>query len=108
MATLLIFLLTFTFFMLYSTSNRADLQFDYPLQRWFHTHKKKTQRLGLLLLLLSFILYVKVWSVSGIFAWLIGLMTVGSLIVVLMPLRVLSFKKVMVLFLCSLLIELFV
>lgn len=108
MVTLLVFSVFLIFQMFYATSKRAELHFEHPLQKWFHENRNRTHQLGSGLLLVSLLLYIYVWNISGVFAWLLVLMCVGTLIVLLMPLRLLSFKGMILLFLIFFLIELFI
>ncbi len=62
---------------------------------------------GALLLLLSLAGSMLYWGVSsGIFAFLVVLTTVGSLVILLAPLRYLSYKLIALCFIASLIVEL--
>lgn len=107
MITILIFLVAYAFYMLYSTSKRAELTLTTKSQKYFHSHCKLTKYTACTLLILTLIICIYLWRVSGFFSWLAILMTMGCLIVLLFPMRLFSNNQIIVFFLGMLLIELY-
>ena len=69
-------------------------------------HKKTSTYVGLALIILSLGLSCFFWGLgSGTFTFLILLMTVASLVILLAPLRLLNYRFLGILFLCSILFE---
>ncbi|AZJ32405.1 hypothetical protein KUL156_55080 [Alteromonas sp. KUL156] len=96
------------FYFLYSTSNRADLTFYLPLQKWINENKIKGKYIGVVLLIIgltSAILYLGFGA--GIFSYLTLLMLVSSLVVLIEPLRFLKFSILVVMMILSLLLEVY-
>ncbi|GFD82683.1 hypothetical protein KUL118_55450 [Tenacibaculum sp. KUL118] len=96
------------FYFLYSTSNRADLTFYLPLQKWINENKIKGKYIGVVLLIIgltSAILYLGFGA--GIFLYIVLLMLVSSLVVLIEPLRFLKFSILVVMMILSLLLEVY-
>ena len=107
MITSLLFLEAYAFYILYSTSQRAELTLKDKCQKYFYTHQKVAQYMGSGLLLLLLISYITLWGVAGALAWLATLMAMGSLIVLLLPMRLFFTHYIIAIFLGMLLIELY-
>ncbi|MDN3663863.1 hypothetical protein ACFFU1_14835 [Algibacter miyuki] len=76
------------FYMLYSTSKRAELTFKYKFQHSINQNEKTAKYLALIFFTSSLFLSIITLGISsGIFSFLIVLMTVGSLVVLLAPLH---------------------
>lgn len=102
-ASLLVFI---SFYMFYYTSKRAVLSYDYGIEKWMNNNPKETKISGLVLLLCSYSLWLISKSLgSGTLFFFIQLMTIGSLIVILSPLKVLNSKIVAILFVLAGLLE---
>lgn len=107
MITPLLFLEAYAFYILYSTSQRAELTLKSKSQKYFYTHQKVAQYMGSGLLLLLLIGYIILWGVAGALAWLVTLMAMGCLIVLLLPMRLFFTNYIIAIFLGMLLIELY-
>ena len=108
MITLASFLTILGFFMFYSTSKRAALQFKIPLQQWANQHPKPAKCLFFTLTLIAYFICVAVlgWG-GGSFSFLVILMTAGSLIVLLSPLKFFNLFTLIPIGVVSLLIEIY-
>lgn len=107
MTTLLFFNVFFGFFLCYNTSKRAELNSNFVLVKIGQRLPHASKVIGMLLMAVALagsILYYGFGS--GIFAFFIILMTMGSMIVLLAPLRFVGYKMVSILFLISLTMEL--
>lgn len=102
-----IFLVAYAFYMLYSTSDRAELSLTTKSQRYFHSHRKPTKYIACTLLILTLASYVYLWGIAGALSWLTILMAMGCLIVILFPMRLFSSNQIIAFFLVMLLIELY-
>lgn len=104
-ASLFVFI---SFYMLYYTSKKAVLSYDYGFEKWMNNNPRPTKISGLVLLLLAYFLWLFTTALgSGTLLFFIQLMTIGSLIVILSPLKVINTKAVAVLFILSGLIEIY-
>lgn len=102
MITLIICLALVGFFILYSTSNRAELTLQYKLQTWVRAHNNLGTYFGVVLLVFSLILaIVYLGTGAGTFAFLIILMTTASLVVLIAPLRFIKLFTLIILILLS-------
>lgn len=107
MATLLFFNVFFGFFLCYNTSQKAELNRDFMLVKIGQGLPRTNKIIGTLLMLVALIGSILYYGTgAGIFAFLILLMTAGSMIVLIAPLRFVGYKAVSALFLISLILEL--
>ncbi|WP_420583376.1 hypothetical protein [Reichenbachiella sp.] len=96
MITLSVFLVFSGFFSLYIGSNRVEFSNDLPFVQWFRQQSINTRGTGIALFLMSLVLSVQTWGLgAGVLFFFIQLMTLGSLIVLLVPLKVLNYKFVL-------------
>jgi hypothetical protein len=92
--------------MLYQTSKKAVLQRDGYLGYWAGQHGKASQYIGVGLLVISFVAMGFLHGLgAGILTQFIVLMTVGSLIVCVSPLKVVDYRGLSIIFLGCLLLE---
>lgn len=102
-ASLIVFL---AFYTLYYTSKRAALTYDLGFEKWMKNNPKQTKITGLSLLLLAYVLWLFTQSLCcGTLMFFIQLMTIGSLIVLLSPLKKISNKAIIALFVIVALLE---
>jgi len=102
-ATLIVFL---AFYTLYYTSKRAVLSYDLGFEKWMQKNPKQTKITGLTLLLLAYSVWLFTQSLCcGTLMFFIQLMTIGSLIIILMPLKKVSSKVILLLFIVAALLE---
>ena len=88
MVSLSVTLALIGFYMLYSTSKRAKLILQYSFQKWITKNPKNGKFSGLVLLSISLMISVLSLGLgSGIFSFLVILMTMASLVVLISPLR---------------------
>lgn len=107
MNTLLVFITFIGFFLTYNTSKKAKLNRSFFLEKKAQDYPREAKIIGLGLMILVLIGSVFHWGVaSGIFAFFVILMTVGSMVVLIPPLRYLGYRLVGVLFVVSFIIEL--
>ena len=65
------------------------------IEKWMAGHRSVSQYSSLALLIISLGLSIWLWGLgSGIFTFFIILMTVASLVILLAPLRLLSYKSI--------------
>lgn len=97
MTTLSVTLSLIGFYMLYSGSKRAKLVLQYDFQKWLTENPKIGKFAGLVLLFISLITSVLSLGIgSGIFSFLVILMTMASLIVLISPLRFFNISALLV------------
>lgn len=102
-ASLIVFL---AFYTLYYTSKRATLSYDLGFEKWMKVNPKPTKFIGLGLLLLAYSLWLLTQSLCcGTLMFFIQLMTIGSLIIILTPLKKISRFAIIALFVIVALLE---
>ncbi|MFB9051611.1 hypothetical protein ACFFVB_00840 [Formosa undariae] len=96
------------FYMLYSTSKRAPLTLELGFQKKINENIKISKYSAGFLLLLSLILCViDLGTGAGVFSFLVVLMTVGSLIVLVAPLRFIKLSTLIIITILSFGIEIY-
>lgn len=104
-ASLFVFI---SFYMFYYTSKRAALTYSYGFEKWMNNNPKQTKITGLMLLLLAYSFWLFTSALgSGTLLFFIQLMTIGSLIIILTPLKVINSKAVAILFILTGIIEIY-
>ncbi|AWW32817.1 hypothetical protein DN752_23220 [Echinicola strongylocentroti] len=107
MITLAAFIVFLGFYLLYNTSKKAQLHQTHRLEIWAHHYPNQSKVIGLLLFLVGLLIAVFDSGLgAGIFTFFVLLMTIGSLVVVVTPIRFLNFKTLIVLFAISFIFEL--
>jgi len=95
-ASLIVFL---AFYTVYYTSKRAVLSYDLGFEKWMQKNPKQTKITGLVLLLFAYSFWIFSQSLgSGTLMFFIQLMAIGSLIVLLTPLKKISRLTLLILF----------
>lgn len=95
-ASLIVFL---AFYTLYYTSKRAVLSYDLGFEKWMQKNPRQTKITGLVLLLTAYLFWLFTESLCcGTLLFFIQLMTIGSLIVILTPLKKINRFALLILF----------
>lgn len=107
MVTLVVIITFLGFFILYNTSEKAVLSHSFFLEKWVQDHPLQGKYLGYALLLIGLTISIPLFGVgSGIFLYLIILMTVASATILLAPLRYLTYRSLSLIFFISIVVEL--
>lgn len=102
-ASLIVFL---AFYTLYYTSKRAALSYDLGFEKWMQRNPKQTKITGLFLLGTAYAMWLFTKSLGcGTLMFFIQLMAVGSLIIILTPLKKVNSKALLALLLFIALLE---
>lgn len=108
MISFAILLLFFSFYLFFNTSKRASRSDIFGFENYVFKHPELGKGLGLFLLILSLVLHLAYFGVaSGTLLFFINLMTIGSLIIVLVQLKIVNYKNVLIFFFSSSLLEYF-
>lgn len=100
---LLIFIAILVFF---NTSKKAELSSNTSLERWIQNNTNYSKISGCLLLICALFLIIYSFGItSGILFWLIMLMSILSLIIVIFPLKKVTYKHLTIVFLLLLIFE---
>ncbi|WP_264552677.1 hypothetical protein [Flavobacterium sp. N2038] len=103
LASLIVFL---AFYTLYYTSKRAVLSYDLGFEKWMKKNPKQTKITGLLLLTVAYIMWLFTQSLCcGTLMFFIQLMTIGSLIIILAPLKKVNSKALLAVLIIIALLE---
>ena len=104
-ASLIVFL---AFYTLYYTSKRAVLSYDLGFEKWMKKNPKQTKITGLALLVTDYAMWLVTQSLCcGTLMFFIQLMTVGSLIIILTPLKKVNTKILVAVLIIAALLELY-
>ena len=107
MITLIAALSFIGFYALYTTSKKADIQRVLFVEFRLQNNPTVAKAIGLSINFVALIISMAYMGVaSGTFLFFVILMTVGSLVVLIAPLRYVAYQTVSVLFLLALFIEL--
>jgi hypothetical protein len=94
------------FYLLYSTSKKMTGSGVLGFEKWVADHRSAVQYSSLALLIISLGLSIWLWGFgAGVFTFFILLMTVASLIVLLAPLQLLSYKSLVMVLILFLICE---
>jgi hypothetical protein len=109
MISTLYFLLLIAFQLWYLTSKQVKYAYTTPYMLNIKKEPERYRIIGILLLLITAALFVmKMGWMSGLCAWLVGLMGIGSLVIMLSPFRYLRPGEVIVLYIICLSLEIFI
>lgn len=109
MTSLLCFISLLGFFLLYNTSKKADLSRSFLLGTIAQENPKISKTIGFLLITTCLVGSILCWGMgSGVFAFFVILMTMGSAVVLIAPLRYVNPKFVTGLFLFFFIVEILV
>lgn len=99
MITISTSLLFFAFYSLYYTSKRVQLSYNLGFEKWMQNKPNQTKTIGLSLLLLAYFSWIYTTALgAGTLLFFIELMTIGSLTVILKPLKTIPSKTIIALF----------
>lgn len=106
MATVTILIIAIGFWICYQTSQRAELAAPMAWDVWIRSHKQQANWLGLTVLVIGLIMSMLVYGLgSGIFAFIISLSCVASLIILLAPLGYINRWTIGISFIITFLLE---
>lgn len=109
MVSLAILILFTAFYILFNTSKRAIKFEGFGFENYITKYPKQAKALGVFCMILSFVIHLLYFGVvSGALFFLINLMTAASVIVLLVPLKLINYKNVLILFFFSSLLEFFI
>ena len=109
MVSVTIFIVFISFYFFYNTSKKTVKHNYNKLENWIDENIQLTIIIATILLIISLILNIYVFGFgAGSLLFFILFMTIGSLIIILTPLKLTRYKSVLLLFLISLLFELFI
>jgi len=94
-------------FFLYNTSKKAQLYRSLAIEKWVQTNLKISKIIGVICLIISLTIAIANFGrTSGILFWTVSLMTILGLMVIILPLKKLSYKHVSILFTILFILEL--
>lgn len=98
----------FAFFVLYNTSKKATLSNNFQFERWIQQNPKPSRFIGLGILLIAYSLLISIKAVGvSTFLFTIQIMTIGSLVVILAPLKIINYKLIVGFFLIATFLEIY-
>ncbi len=107
MNSTILLILFLAFYMLYNTSKKAIKSPCFGFEKWVEKNVIYSKLISASLLIMSCVLSCLSYGLgAGIFIFFIDLMTIGSLSVILIPIKVLKIKPIIIVFILSLCTEL--
>ncbi|PIB34778.1 hypothetical protein BFP72_04845 [Reichenbachiella sp. 5M10] len=98
MVTLNLILIWISFYLFYLTSTRVQIDRSLSIEKWMHNHAPIAKTLGAILMCLSLALSIVLWGTgSGSLFFFVMLMTIGSLVTIISPLRILTYLSICIL-----------
>ncbi len=108
MVSTTIFIVFLSFYLFYNTSKKVKYN-SKKTENWINENIQLTKIIAAILLIISIILNIYLFGFgAGSLLFIIVFMTIGSLIIILTPLKLIRYKSVLLLFITSLLFELFI
>ncbi len=108
MQSIVCILVFFGFYFLYSTSKKTTLRPVLNFEKWIDMSLKSTQVIAISLLFVAYLLSIYLDGMgSGTLLFFIVLMTIGSLIIVLVPLKIINNKALLSFFIIVTLFEIY-
>lgn len=96
------------FYMFYFTSQRAMVTVPFGLKHWVKAHEKWSKTMSLTLFIMAYILlWVSYGFASGTLFLFIILMALGSLIIILNPIRMLKLNHIIAFYVLMLIFDIF-
>lgn len=106
MVTGISFLVFIAFYLLYGTSKKMTIVDGFGFEKWIAEHTTVTSYFGLALLIISLGLSCFYWGWgSGVLVFFILLMSIASLIILLVPLRLINYASLLSALILCLFIE---
>lgn len=86
----------FAFYVLYNTSKKATLSNNYPVERWIQQNPKPSRFIGLGILVIAYTTLISLKALgASTLIFLIQIMTIGSLVVILAPLKIINHRFIL-------------
>lgn len=99
MITIAVCILFLAFYTLYYTSKRVRLSYNIGFEKWMKKNPNPTKIIGITLLATAYVLWISATALGvGSLLFVIALMTIGSLIVILKPLKIIPIQTIIALF----------
>lgn len=106
MISSVIIILSLAFYLFYNTSERSVKNHVLGFEKWIQKKKGFAKITGLFMLTIAYLILLFYFGIgTGSLLFFIILMTFGSLIIVLTPLRMVNYKNLLLVVLFSLCIE---
>jgi hypothetical protein len=108
MVTFISLLIFISFYLFYGTSKKMAVIQSFGVERWIGEQVNISKLIGSALMIISLGLSCYQWGWgSGVFTFSILLMTLASLVILLAPLQLLNYRILAIVFISSLIFELF-
>lgn len=109
MISIALLILYLAFYILYNTSQKAIKNAVFGFETWTYKNNKKAKLLGITLLFASCLLFGLSFGIgAGILFFFVTLMTFGSLVVMLAPVKIIKPKPILTIFLIVFFTEYFI
>lgn len=86
----------FAFYVLYNTSKKATLSTNFRFERWIQQNTKPSRCIGLGFLVIAYVTLISLKAAgASTLIFLIQIMTIGSLVVILTPLKIINHRFIL-------------
>ncbi|RVT79702.1 hypothetical protein EOD40_00915 [Flavobacterium sufflavum] len=84
------------FYVLYNTSKKATLSSNFQIERWIQHYSKASRFIGIGILAIAYSFLIALKAIgSATLIFIILIMTIGSLVVILAPLKIINYKLIL-------------
>ena len=109
MISIAIFFVFIAFYTFYNTSQRADKYVGLGVENWIENHQAIGKIVATSVMVITIFLHIYLFGLgSGILIFLISLMLIASLVILLTPLHLISYKVLFLIFIPCFCLETFV
>lgn len=109
MISIAIFFVFIAFYTFYSTSQRAVKYVGIGVENWIENHQAKGKIVATLFMAITIFLHINLFGLgSGILIFLISLMLIASIVILLTPLHLITYKVLFLIFIPCFCLETFV
>lgn len=106
MISSVIIILTLAFYFFYNTSERSVKSHVLGFEKWIQKKKGLAKTTGMVMLIIAYLILLFYYGIgTGTLLFFIILMTFGSLIILLTPLKMINYKNLLLVVLFSLCVE---
>lgn len=90
------------FYLLYNTSKKAALSNDLRIQKWIQQNQQLSKIVSASVFIITYTTFITIKSIGAAsLIYCIQIMTIGSLVVILTPLKLLNYKAILLIFVIS-------
>ena len=87
------------FYTIYNTSKKATLTNNLEVEKWIQQNPKLSKIVSISIFIITYAIFISIKSIGAAsLIYCIQIMTIGSLVIILAPLKILNYKTVLLFF----------